>query len=92
MANAQPKFLVKLFAGLNNDNKELNRPLLARVVNNKPIRITQKALTKSFISGKKICSDIFIGSVVIKANRTISCLGFIKITALQISTTIPQFI
>ena len=46
MANAQPKFLVKLFAGLNNDKKELNRPLLARVVNNKPIRITQKALTK----------------------------------------------
>ena len=46
MANAQPKFLVKLFAGLNNDNKELSRPLLARVVNNKPIRITQKALTK----------------------------------------------
>ena len=46
MANAQPKFLVKLFAGLNNDNKELNRHLLARVVNNKPIRITQKALTK----------------------------------------------
>ena len=46
MANAQPKFLVKLFAGLNNDNKELNFPMLAKVVNIKPIRITQKALTK----------------------------------------------
>ncbi len=46
MANAQPKFLVKLFAGLNNDNKELNCPMLAKVVNIKPIRITQKALTK----------------------------------------------
>ena len=46
IANAQPKFLVKLFAGLNNDNKELNCPLLAMVVNDKPVRITQKALTK----------------------------------------------
>lgn len=46
MANAQPKSLVKLFAGRNNDNKELNFPLLAKVVKNKPIMITQKALTK----------------------------------------------
>ena len=46
MANAQPKFLVKLFAGLNNDNKELNCPLLAKAVKIKPIRITQNALTK----------------------------------------------
>ena len=54
MANAQPKFLVKLFAGLNNDNKELNRPLLARVVNNKPIRITQKAQNNSFPVKKSV--------------------------------------
>ena len=46
IANAQPKFLVKLFAGLNNDNKELNCPLLDKVVKDNPIRITQKALTK----------------------------------------------
>ena len=46
MANAQPKFLVKLFAGLNNDNKELNCPLLAKIVKDKPIMITQKALIK----------------------------------------------
>ena len=53
MANAQPKFLVKLFAGLNNDNKELNRPLLARVVNNKPIRITKKLSQNNSFPVKK---------------------------------------
>ena len=46
MANAQPQFLVKLFAGLNNNNNELNCPLLSNMIIDSPNKITQKALTK----------------------------------------------